>query len=549
MTARPSSVLLGPLLVLFGPLLVLFGPLDAQAQEGSGQTETNFLLKSTARWQQDNGDRTTPDNPNYNPTGENFGDLLTTFGGTVRHQEFLATLMVDSALYVHRPQAGEGASALISRELEDRYRNTVNLNFASLTYAHRDMDLTLGDFYMTLGRGLILAVRKTDAVGVDNKLRGADAEFRMGAVTLGAFGGFLDIKNFERGTGYAFDDTHDFIGGGRIQFRHQKFFKVGVHAMAIKPKDTDDESSRTFGVGAFVALPRPASWISLYLEAGAIDRNRERLSVTTERNGYGVYGNLNLYFKDVTILVEGKHYDDLFSLLPGGRTDSERQNINRLAEPPTAEHPGTLLLSNQAVTGGRLRLDYAFSTAFTPFVSLGRYRDRYLGGLVDSDITAVAAGADFHWDGTKLAAEGTYRGQFVSASRPGLSSVLREEVRATADFSQRLSRTYSAEVFFTGLRTEERAGSGLTSWLEGRFSVSLKSRDGWSALGAYEFYTKSPDAFRQHYFSLGGQWTFSERGTLRALGGGERAGLKCSGGVCRFFPGFEGVRLELELQL
>lgn len=80
-------------------------------------------------------------------------------------------------------------------------------------------------------------------------------------------------------------------------------------------------------------------------------------------------------------------------------------------------------------------------------------------------------------------------------------------------------------------------------------ALSLKSSEGWGLTGAWEFYTLQPTIFDEHYFSIGGQWSFLEGSVVRALYGGERAGLKCSGGVCRFFPGFEGARLELELRL
>ncbi|MEM7679100.1 MAG: hypothetical protein AAF449_24240, partial [Myxococcota bacterium] len=62
-------------------------------------------------------------------------------------------------------------------------------------------------------------------------------------------------------------------------------------------------------------------------------------------------------------------------------------------------------------------------------------------------------------------------------------------------------------------------------WVEGRLSLSLRSRAGWSVTGAYEFYTRQPGVVAEHYPSLSGQWDFMQGGTLRFLVGGERAGL------------------------
>jgi hypothetical protein len=44
-----------------------------------------------------------------------------------------------------------------------------------------------------------------------------------------------------------------------------------------------------------------------------------------------------------------------------------------------------------------------------------------------------------------------------------------------------------------------------------------------------------------------GAWVmyrFSQSSFVRVFGGRSKGGLKCSGGICRIFPDFEGVKLE-----
>ena len=175
---------------------------------------SEFTLRTTGRWQLDNGDRTQLGDRLFNPSGENFGDLVSTIGGKVTYGEVQGTLRVDAAGYVHRPVPAASASQLIRNELADRYVNTVQIEYVSVQYASRRASLTLGDYYATLGRGLILAVRKVDGVGVDNKLRGGEGRLRLGPLSLHGFGGVLNVKNFEQGTGYAFEDPNDLIAGG-----------------------------------------------------------------------------------------------------------------------------------------------------------------------------------------------------------------------------------------------------------------------------------------------------------------------------------------------
>ena len=348
----------------------------------------------------------------------------------------------------------------------------------------------------------------------------------------------------------------------------------------------DGVENENTGYGATLELPRPVSWASFYFEAGALARRTLEDRVETEIDGFGVYGSGNLYFGPVTVLLEGKYYDGLFQLLPGGRLTSEdgRQLLNRLQEPPTAERSQAVILTNRSVGGGRVRVDYRISSLITPFVGFGRYRD-FESEAIENDITAAFGGAQLHWSGGHATLNGGYRGDFqdqgsLEVGRQFDNALFTRDWHWIADVSQQLFGDYSLELFSEGRHATEQAGaktcvpgegtnnngeicdagvvrnadgqivSNLTAWVEGRVALSFLSRDGWSVTGAWEFYTKSPDNFRSHYFSLGGQWEFIEGSTIRALVGQERlAGLKCSGGACRFFPGFEGGRLELSMRI
>lgn len=64
------------------------------------------------------------------------------------------------------------------RELHTRYRNTLYPAKLFVGYTAPSVDLTLGDFYAQLGRGLVLSVRKIDEVGQDTTIRGFKGSFK-----------------------------------------------------------------------------------------------------------------------------------------------------------------------------------------------------------------------------------------------------------------------------------------------------------------------------------------------------------------------------------
>ncbi len=528
-----------------------------------------FLWLSTSRYQHNNGIRTTPDDAEHNPTGQKFADFLNTFGGSLTYEQLIVALRLDTAAYVQRPLAWPGwngcrgnvntapdgwaASGQIRADLTDRYCNTVQLEYAAATYSDRDVSLTLGDFYVTLGRGMVLAVRKVDDVGIDNKLRGGEGKVRFGPVSIHGFAGFLNIKNFEQGTGYFYEDPNDLIIGGRAEYGFSKYLKVGAHAARILQEPRLDERREIRGFGATLELPRPVKWATFYSEVAVLDRETDAQGVRTEDHGFGLYGNLNLYLGDFTVSAEGKYYDHLFPTRASGPQEPQReqlflarQQINQLINPPTAERPLALILSNENARGGRTRVDWQVTKNVAPYLSLGRYVDGQAATLTGgsqsarTNITSIFGGVRGHWSGGHGFVEAGHRGQHLAED----GSIVRTDTHLWLDVEHKLGGPFTGELVFQGLRVEEFSGS----WLEGRASFSCKANTGWAVTAAYEFYTGSPDLYAVHYPSLGGQVELFDGWLLRGLVGAERAGLKCVGGVCRFFPGFEGARLEATLR-
>ena len=69
-------------------------------------------------------------------------------------------------------------------------------------------------------------------------------------------------------------------------------------------------------------------------------------------------------------------------------------------------------------------------------------------------------------------------------------------------------------------------------------------------VGGYEFTTLQQESQNKHDFWNGSlQWNITPATSVRLFAGGNRPGLKCISGVCRVFPAFQGVKLEVVVRL
>ncbi|NUP06456.1 MAG: hypothetical protein HOW73_10395 [Polyangiaceae bacterium] len=64
------------------------------------------------------------------------------------------------------------------RELHTRFRNTIYPTKINVGYTAPGVDITFGDFYAQLGRGIVLSVRKIDELAQDTTIRGFKASFK-----------------------------------------------------------------------------------------------------------------------------------------------------------------------------------------------------------------------------------------------------------------------------------------------------------------------------------------------------------------------------------
>ena len=132
---------------------------------------------------------------------DNYGEWIDRFNLQVTWWRLQLGVRIDAATYFATPSEADadlqakiaGDEVLfetdsIRRELNTRYLNTYYPAKLWLGYAQPGLDVTVGDFYAQLGRGLIFSVRKLDELAIDTTVRGGKlvADHDFGPLRLGA---------------------------------------------------------------------------------------------------------------------------------------------------------------------------------------------------------------------------------------------------------------------------------------------------------------------------------------------------------------------------
>lgn len=124
------------------------------------------------------------DNRNGSPVDDDYGEWIQRLDTKLSWGNFNLGFRLDSAVYQLAPTAPYLAQGDRTRffdyqkQLVNRYQTSIYPSKLHLTYATPDLELTLGDFYVQFGRGLVLSLRKIDEVALDTTLRGAKVDWR-----------------------------------------------------------------------------------------------------------------------------------------------------------------------------------------------------------------------------------------------------------------------------------------------------------------------------------------------------------------------------------
>lgn len=492
-------------------------------------------------------------------------------------------------------------------ELSNRYINWVYPAKYYVGYTTRDVEITAGDFYASLGRGLVLSVRKMDELSSDSTVRGARVTGRVDAgplkLRLTALGGEMNPLRIDEASGryLGVDDSvtpswlaateagmpravetdflarspsyaPDRLGAAQIEIA-PKGFKLGTQASflrrqdpltsdAVRQADTILTGSQSLEVADFDGHGDG------YLEVAVQsldDADRDRTSSDSEllggKKGYAVYGAVTLIQHPVTFTFEGKHYRRFFALAANVDTARAREFTQvQYSAPPTTEAfwvDSEFEGFNTCVTGGRLKGDVHLGKDEGVFAWVGHYRTWAERALNERCETSNA----------------NLNRVFDVAIGMEITSQKRKS-RANATFGARIDEAEEEIALVNGAQTnlyyqETYARYDVIRWLGGPFALQLQGwhrrrhqtvggpADPWfegQHLTGVDWsphlsaavgveYSTNP-AVPDTYFNGQVTYKITQSSSVSAFVGQRRGSLRCVGGVCRIYPAFEGARLD-----
>jgi hypothetical protein len=508
-----------------------------------------------------------------------------------------------------------------------RFPNTIYPAKVWLTYAAPGLEVTVGDSYVQFGRGLVLAMRKLDELGVDTTLRGAKIAWQADPFAATLVAGFANPTRVDEASGEALflpkeqPGTSapsgrttaqpvfgsDRIIGAEIQAGRGLPISFLTHAVRLSrcsPVHYDAEGNvydgafdTPFGscnatdtaawlstlptgagpvinandvdlVGQGIEVPNILGHAKLYME-GAIERwHHDTNPNDNNASGNALYGSLSADAGPVTNTLEVKSYRNFYPL--AGAVDIARSpafNTVQYSIPPTTEvitQDSEFGFFNACVDGGRLRTDVRVHRQLLVYGTAAYYytKSEVDGGGCDAQGhtnsgSLPAADVQNHvWDGVSgiewtfdHAASHVYASGGVRDDRLATGDPFYHELHLDYDIVKHITGPYTLQV--TGhhrLRYEqdqnERAPTGLEQpWHEGENYTALKIAPKWIFTQGFEYKTLigSPT----YYVNGSVRYKFRSDSSASLFVGEQRGGLRCVSGVCRTFPAFSGIRLEV----
>ncbi|MFC2166922.1 peroxiredoxin family protein [Acidobacteriota bacterium] len=401
----------------------------------------------------------------------------------------------------------------------------------------KNLYIRFGDFYGTLGRGLLFSLLKTfEREGlehiVDTTVDGAKIQFQKGPFSLDFMGGWIDRLE---------EDKKDKIISGSFAWKAGSFAEIRLNGIYSRlEKGSLYGHKDVFMESVSVDLPEIHKNIKFYGEFSLAQK--KKYSGGQRQNGFGLYLESGFYLGNLTFLLEFKDYKYL---------DFE---YNR---PPLLESEDLDILANlfndsaENIVGVSGRFDYFF-----PGIKLLIYSKYSYSEDIPKDVTVVGR--------AERRISHFYGGIEKKFKDTGYWNVLagyRDEKGAVPFFS--VTHGHALHYQFNLTYPLFPQWSIEADWkskdFRGQFFKYFERRSffsvHWTRRGILTlFYDRTTDpetlAFKnkKDWVAVQLELKISSSNVIRLFVGSSKGSVKCSGGICRYFPPFEGVRIEAILR-
>jgi hypothetical protein len=374
-------------------------------------------------------------NEGENPADGGWGQWLNRLNVQINWKKWTLGMRLDSVAYWNRPSDAPPGFGAMDCATNPMVRNACQRNFTDystrwhdsiypaklwLTYQASGLEITAGDAYVQLGRGMVLSMRKIDDLGIDNTIRGGKIQIQKDPFGLTLVAGLANPSRVDEASGRtlflptAADPTKPWqvqSRGPLPQFGSDRIIAAEIqagrgsplvlstqlmHLTRCSPYHYDSKGHITedlgslndFGagsscdkndvdtwltnpisgirrspevaiVGQSVELPRLGKYGNIYL-GGVMMHRHVQDPLQPNPNGNGLYFSYSGTVGPVTNTFEIKSYrnfDPVFGSVDQNST--EYQNI-AYTTPPTTEvitQDAMFGTYNSCVDGGRLRTD------------------------------------------------------------------------------------------------------------------------------------------------------------------------------------------------
>lgn len=345
---------------------------------GLGPTSFSFTNTSIGRFRGGNFDRNVHD--------DNFGSLTERLDFAMQAAPWRFYLRFDGFSPVNHDRSCSPTEAdlcyLQPNWRPGTYRPSLGLTYdnvgnalperVNLRFQRRGLTLEAGDYYQVFGRGLALAFRKVDPIGLDTTLRGGRFEYEHDRLTVRAFGGLSNPQNLDPISLAIFPDPADVLWGASFAARAGRDGDLEVSGHFVHTGFERDAGSRRQDdvdvAGWRFELPSLLDGaLTLYGEADML-RRQTRLRVdasgaqqgpTRVTWGRGVYGSAQLIAGRWTVLAEWKDYTN-YLIAPSQLGGSTPRDVARIySTAPSLERDDQRIFTNANTRGARVRVDYS----------------------------------------------------------------------------------------------------------------------------------------------------------------------------------------------
>ncbi len=395
-----------------------------------------------------------------------------------------------------------------------------------------------GDYYHSLGRGLVLSVLKVfEEEGleyvIDTTIDGGLVSVDTGRLSAQVFGGWVDRPEDI--------SVKDKTVGGTAGFRLQKLGRVVFNYIYADLKPGSEFGNRNVNQGSLALdMANLGGKAKVYGEFSLLRRWAYEASAPID--GHGLYLESGLHLGDFSLLLEGKDYKEL--------------NFE-YSRPPVLESEELDILADQFDTdrtdilGISARLSWFLPGSATLFYGKVLYvRDNPeqhpIYGAYDREIWHLFAGVE------KKFQNAGYLNGLVGWREESDTSIafLATDGRTFHDqlnASWPLARTLSLEADW-----KHKAFDGqYYDYYEIRSYLSLHKSPRWVLTLFFERTTDPVIVFfanKKNWWAGQIEVKLAGAYSLRLFVGSTKGSTKCAGGVCQVFPPFEGVRLEAILR-